>query len=104
MKQILVDLYKVEFNNVKLLTGNGPRVVCHETNPEDYIILNQNDLSVIVGEPYLLPLSKYGGGFKSKTLVSKNCCWVGSAVAAKLADKNTHNTRGQSYRMVEIES
>ena len=104
MKQILTDLYKVEFNNVRKMSSSGPYMVTHETNQEDFIILNPADLSVVVGEPYLLPLQKYGGGFKSKTLIAKNCCWVGSNVASKLADKNVVANRSHSYRMVEVQS
>lgn len=102
MKQVLVDLYKVDFNDVRKLTISGPHVVVHETNPEEYIVLNQ-DKSIIVGEPYLVPLQKYGGGFKSKTLIGKNCCWVGSSIAAKIANQGvTQGGRGRSYRMVEV--
>lgn len=102
MKQILTDLYKVEFNTVRMLSSTGPHVVVHESNPEDYIVLNPMDMSVVVGEPYLLPLQRYGGGFKKKTLLAKNCCWVGSGVASKLAN-NRGSVRTHSYRMVETD-
>lgn len=101
MKQVLVDLYKVEFNQVKTLPGTNVCIVTHETNPEDYIVLGSVNRPVFIGEPFLLPLSKYGGGFKNKTLIEKGSCWVGSTIAGKLAGGNTAANRGKSYRMVE---
>lgn len=102
MKQVLVDLYEVEFNHPRMLSQGGPIVVIHETNPEEYIVLDPVNKTVMVGEPYLLPLQKYGGGFKSKKLVAKNCCWVGSGIASRVANKGgSVAARGRSYRMVE---
>lgn len=101
MKQVLVDLYKVKFNQVKTLPGTNTPIVTHETNPEDYIVLSPHDQTVVIGEPFLLPLSKYGGGFKDRTLVAANCCWVGSSIAAKLAGGDKAVKRGQTYRMIE---
>lgn len=96
MTQTLVDLYRVEFNRIhKTSIGN---VVTHNTM-EDMSILLGNETTVIVGEPYLKPLENYGEGFKKKELIGKKCCWLGSNIAKKVAEKGSSSP----YRLVEVD-
>ena len=95
--QKLHDLYEVTFNNVtKMNEGN---IVFHDQNKNLNIFLVDR-LTIQVAEPYLLPLSKYGGGFKTKTLVSKCSTWCGS-ITEKLDGASITRT-SQPYKMVEI--
>lgn len=97
--QQLSDLYEVEFNEVRRSPlGN---VVIHDQN-SDMVILLGTDTTMIVGEPYLVPVSRYGKGLKKKTLVRKQCCWMGSNIASRVGDElsGTYNPTAP-YRLVE---
>lgn len=87
MRQALCDLYKVTFNDVKRLP-EGSQVV-HFQDREDIIKLGKDE-TIIVGEPYLEALSRYGGGFKTKELVKENCTWLGRAISEKLGASNSN--------------
>lgn len=82
--QILCDLYEVTFNDVKRLPSGN--VIVHFQNKNDTIKLGEDD-AVVVGEPYLEPLSRYGGGFKTKVLVKKNCIWLGRQICNKIKNQ-----------------
>lgn len=93
--QILCDLYEVTFNDVKRLPSGN--VIVHFQNRNDTITLGEDD-AVVVGEPYLEPLSRYGGGFKTKVLVKKKCVWLGRQICNKV---KTQDIGKKGYRMVQ---
>lgn len=94
--QKLHDLYEVTFNDPHKTTSGF--MVFHDSNKNLNIFLGDK-LTIQVAEPYLLPLSKYGGGFKTKELVSKSSVWCGS-ITEKMDISNTTRS-GTLYRMVE---
>lgn len=97
MEQVLCDLYEVTFNDVKRLpTGN---IVVHFQDSDDVIELGP-DCHVVVGEPYLEALSRYGRGFKTKTLIKKNCTWLGRDISAKLKNGIGSN---KGFRLTKID-
>ena len=97
MEQVLCDLYEVTFNDVKKLpTGN---VVVHFQDNDDVIHLGDDD-HVVVGEPYLEALQRYGGGFKTKVLVKNNCTWLGREISARL--KNSGKSSTPTFRMTKV--
>lgn len=99
MEQALCDLYEVTFNDVKRLPSGN--VVVHFQDRNDVIHLGEDD-AVVVGEPYLEALRRYGGGFKTKTIVKKNCTWLGREIGAKLKG-NVSKAPAQPYRLQKVE-
>ena len=98
MQQKLCDMYEVTFNDVRRLpTGN---VVVHFQDNSDIIDVGP-DGAIVVGEPYLDALKRYGGGFKSKLLVKKECMWLGRDIAAKL--KNNSSSSQGSFRLKRVD-
>lgn len=92
--QTLENLFEVEFNDVK--KTNFGNVVVHDNDANLSISLGERT-TIQVSEQYLLPISKYGKGIKSKKLICASCCWVGSSIG----EKNRESKNRSVFRMVE---
>lgn len=98
MKQTLCDLYEVTFNDVKRLP-EGSQIV-HFQDRSDIIRLPKDEI-MVVGEPYLEALSRYGGGFATKKLIRENCTWLGRAISEKMANSSVQ--RSAPFRLQRVD-
>lgn len=98
MMQLLSDLYEVEFNKVRH-TPDG-YVVTHDQDSNLRIVMGSRK-TIVVAEPYILPLSKYGGGIKTKTLIERNCCWMGSVTQKVTEQVSGYSGRRATFAMVD---